>query len=208
VVADIGAGTGIMTRLVAASGHRVIAVEPDEQMRARLAEATPGAVALPGRAEAIPLPDASIDAAVAAQSYHWFDGPNAHAELARVIRPGGIFAAIWNDRDDSVGWAREYTRIIGGVRGFSTGEPGRSLPSYGDAFGPVELERFRHAVRYTPQLLVQLLQSRSYYLTAAPEVQAGLVAEVVELTRTHPELAGRDEFELRYLTSVYRAVRR
>ena len=207
VVADIGAGTGIMTRLVAASGHRAIAVEPDDQMRERLAGATPGAVALAGRAEAIPLPDASVDAAVAAQAYHWFDHSEAHTELARVIRPGGTFAAIWNDRDDSLGWAREYTRIIEGVRGHSAADAGRSAPSYGDGFGPVELQRFRHTVRSTPELLVQLLQSRSYYLTAAPARQASLVDEVVELTHTHPDLAGRDEFELSYLTSVYRAVR-
>jgi SAM-dependent methyltransferase len=208
VVADIGAGTGIMTRLIAAAGHHGIAVEPDDQMRARLAATTPAAVALAGRAEAIPLPDASLDAAVAAQAYHWFDRADAHAELARVVRPGGIFAAIWNDRDESVDWLREFSRIIEGVRGQSTADAGRSVPSFGTGFGPVQLEQFRHSVQATPGQLVELLQSRSYYLTAGAALQASLVDDVVELARTHPDLAGRDEFELSYITSVYRAVRR
>lgn len=207
-VADIGAGTGIMTRLLLAAGHRAIAVEPDPQMRRRLAEATPEATVLAGRAEEVPLPDGAVDGAVAAQAYHWFDRPNTHAELARIIRPHGIFAAIWNDRDDSAGWVRDYTRIIEGIRGEdSSAYAGRTAPSFGDQFGPVVLEQFRHAVPTTPERLVRLLQSRSYYLTADPERQAGLAAEVMTLATRHPDLTGRSEFELPYVTSVYRAVR-
>src|SRR5215470_7435752 len=72
-VADLGAGTGILSRLARSAGHQVIAVEPDGLMRERLVEASPGVLAVGGRAEAIPLADASVDAAVAGQSYHWFD---------------------------------------------------------------------------------------------------------------------------------------
>ena len=111
-VVDLGAGTGKFTRVVAALGHQVIAVEPDPGMRARLAERSPGVAVLAGSAEAIPLEDGSVDAVVAAQSFHWFDSAEARAEIARVLRPGGVFAPIWNVRDDSVPWVAELGRRV------------------------------------------------------------------------------------------------
>lgn len=203
-LADIGAGTGIMTRLLLAAGHEVVAVEPDPLMRSRLEDATPGARALAGSAEALPLPDSGIDAAVAAQAYHWFDHRRAHAELARVIRPGGVVAAVWNNRDESEPWVAEYTRIIADDR--DRDGPDR-VDSFGPGFGPVEQASFRHATPQTPESLVRLMQSRSYYLRATPERQRELVQLVGVLARTHPDLAGRPEFELPYVTDVFRAVR-
>jgi SAM-dependent methyltransferase len=207
-VADVGAGTGIMTRVLLAAGHAVVAVEPDPLMRERLLTGTPGIAVVEGSAEAIPVPDASVDAAVAAQSYHWFDEDRAHAELTRVIRPGGVFAAIWNDRDESVPWVAEYTRIVAqnDMPGDGSNER-HAEQAYGPGFGEVEQGAFRHSTYLSPNGLVQLLQSRSYFLTAPKLTQDRLTAEVRELTRTHRELAGRDEFELPYVTSVYRAMR-
>ncbi|HEY7222727.1 MAG TPA: class I SAM-dependent methyltransferase [Micromonosporaceae bacterium] len=210
-VADIGAGTGIMTRVLLEAGHHVLAVEPDPLMRERLVRSTPGVTAVEGSAEAVPLPDASLDAAVAAQSYHWFDKQRAHAELARVIRPGGVFAAIWNIRDASEPWVAQYTRIVEGDRGHIDQDHGvydHGGFAYGPRFSEVERATFRHSSQHTPESLVRLLQSRSYYLRAAPEQQRELEREVVSLTRTHPDLAGRASFELRYATEVYRAIRR
>lgn len=207
-VADIGAGTGIMTRLLIDAGHDVVAVEPDPAMRARLVEVTPAVPAVAGSAESLPLPDASLDAAVAAQAYHWFDHERAHAELARVIRPGGVFAAIWNDRDESLDWVAEYTRRVG--RDQTEGHWGpldRAVTSFGPRFGPVEVATFHHATRLTPDGLLQLLRSRSYYLASPPSRQRELEESVADLTAHHPELAGRTEFELPYVTSVYRSVR-
>src|SRR2546421_7759509 len=93
-VVDLGAGTGILTRVIRALGHEVLPVEPDEAMRARLAASTPGTTPLAGRAEAIPAPDGSVDAVMAGQAYHWFDRDPAHREIARVLRPGGVFAPV------------------------------------------------------------------------------------------------------------------
>jgi SAM-dependent methyltransferase len=108
-VADIGAGTGIMTRLIIAAGHHAVAVEPDARMRERFAATTPRATVVEGSAESMPLPTGGLDGAVAAQAYHWFDQPKAHAELERVLRDGGVFAAVWNDRDEAEPWVREYS---------------------------------------------------------------------------------------------------
>jgi len=209
-ILDVGAGTGIMTRQLISLGHDTVAVEPDERMRQRLAATTPAAAPLAGSAEALPLADASVDAAIAAQAYHWFDRDRAHLELGRVIRPGGIFAALWNDRDEGTAWVRAYSRIVEGDRGpdGSGADSGRvKSPSYGDRFGPVEFAEFRHNVTHTPESLVALLKSRSYFLTASPIRQAALEAEVRELAATHPELAGRTAFDLPYVTVAYRATR-
>jgi SAM-dependent methyltransferase len=210
-IGDIGAGTGIMTRVILAAGHEAIAVEPDAQMRQWLARATPTATAIDGSAESIPLADGSLDGAVAAQAYHWFDRDRAHAELARVIRPGGVFAAIWNDRDDAQAWVAEYSRIVEGDRGpdGSGADSGRAaVTTYGDAFGAVDRTVFRHSTRHTPESLVALLRSRSYYLSATSRRQAELERQVLNLAHTHPDLEGKAEFDLPYVTVVFRAVRR
>jgi SAM-dependent methyltransferase len=201
-VADIGAGTGIMTRLLAAAGHEAIAIEPDPLMRTRLTEASPDVRALSGSAESIPLDAASVDGAVAAQAYHWFDRDRVPAELARVIRPGGVFAAIWNHRDESTPWVAEYSRIVSSHADYND-----VVGSYGPGFGPVERRAFRHSTRHSPESLVRLMQSRSYYLRADETRQRELVQEILDLIRTHPDLAGRAEFELPYETLVFRAVR-
>jgi ubiquinone/menaquinone biosynthesis C-methylase UbiE len=98
VVLDVGAGTGKLTRALSGSGARVLAVEPLDQMRAVLERTAPEAQALAGTAEALPVTDATVDAIVVAQAFHWFDTPAALAEFDRVLRPGGKFALVWNRR--------------------------------------------------------------------------------------------------------------
>src|SRR5256886_989687 len=114
-VVDLGAGTGILTRVVRALGHEVLPVEPDEAMRDRLVQGTPDTTPLAGTAEKIPLPAGAVDAVVAGQAYHWFDPEPAHREIARVLAHGGGFAPVWNVRDDSVPWVAELTRIADDV---------------------------------------------------------------------------------------------
>jgi SAM-dependent methyltransferase len=97
VVLDLGAGTGKLTRVLAGRYAKVIALEPLDELRAILAERVPDAEALPGVAEAIPLGDEEVDAAFAAQSFHWFANDVALAEIARVLRPDGVFARLWNE---------------------------------------------------------------------------------------------------------------
>ena len=96
-VLDLGAGTGKLTRVLAARYRRVIALEPLDELRAILAERVPSAEPLPGVAEAISMGEAEVGAVFAAQSFHWFANEVAVAEIARVLRPGGIFARLWNE---------------------------------------------------------------------------------------------------------------
>jgi ubiquinone/menaquinone biosynthesis C-methylase UbiE len=95
-VLDLAAGTGKLTRALVPRFGRVVAVEPDPGMRAILGQVTDCVVVLEGRAEAIPLPDRSVDAVFVGQAFHWFSTSEAVTEIARVLRPGGGLAMIWN----------------------------------------------------------------------------------------------------------------
>ncbi|WFF07523.1 class I SAM-dependent methyltransferase [Micromonospora sp. WMMD1076] len=208
-VVDLGAGTGILTRgLLALTGPvaQVVPVEPDPGMRARLADATPGTTALAGSAEAVPLPDRSADAVLVGQAYHWFDRERAHAEVARVLRPGGTFAPVWNIRDERVGWVAELTRIA--HLGDNAGDVTQRYADFGAAFTAVEVGEFAHATTLTPDEVVGMLHTRSYWLTAGADERRRVDAELAELFAGHPDLAGRDAVELPYRTMVLRARRR
>jgi SAM-dependent methyltransferase len=98
-VLDLGAGTGMLTRHLLARGAEVIAAEPVAGMRTVLRDAHPAALTVAARAEALPLPDGTVDAVTVAQAFHWFDADAALAEMHRVLRPGGLVAVLFNIRD-------------------------------------------------------------------------------------------------------------
>jgi SAM-dependent methyltransferase len=207
---DLGAGTGILTRVLLELGYQVVPVEPDAAMRTQLAAATAGTAALAGTAERIPLADATTDAVLAGTAYHWFDRDRAHAEAARILRPNGTFAAIWNIRDASVDWVAELGRIADRWRADERGSDDQieRLASFGEHFAGFERAEFRHRVTHTRQSLVAMMSTRSYYLTATPADQAEIKRSIRALVDEHPDLAGRSEFELPYRTVTYRARRR
>ena len=104
-VADVGSGTGILTRaLLEATGARVAAIEPNAAMRAaaeRSLAGEPRFESLSSSAEATGLPGASVDLVIAAQAFHWFDPPRTRAEFARILKPRGKVALVWNQRADT-----------------------------------------------------------------------------------------------------------
>lgn len=100
-VADIGAGTGISSKMWLDAGHAVTAVEPNDAMRAAAQDwlgDNPRFKAVAGTAEATTLPDASVDVVSAAQAFHWFDQSAVKPEWRRILRPGGLVAVYWNSR--------------------------------------------------------------------------------------------------------------
>jgi len=113
-VLDLGAGTGKLTRDLVPRFGRVIAVEPDDAMRAVLEEGVPEAESLAGSAEAIPLPDASVDAVFTAEAFHWYASDESVGEIVRVLRPRGGLVILWNldfgDPDPPMG--EEVDRVI------------------------------------------------------------------------------------------------
>jgi ubiquinone/menaquinone biosynthesis C-methylase UbiE len=111
-ICDLAAGTGKLTRRLVEAGASVVAVEPVDGMRQQLAAVLPEVEVIEGTAESIPLPDASVDAVTVAQAFHWFDAPSALEEIARVLKPGGGLAILWNERDERTPWVAEMSRII------------------------------------------------------------------------------------------------
>ena len=205
-VVDLGAGTGKFTRLLLSSGASVIAVEPVDAMRARFSSTLPQVRALSGSAESMPLADASVDAVVCAQAFHWFANAPAMREIRRVLKPGGRLGLIWNVRDESVPWVAALTDIMTPYEGdaprFSSGEWKKLFPAEG--FGPLDLTRFRYTHTGPPeQVIVDRVMSVSF-IAALPELEQDAVrARLHHVMATDPALRGRDEVSSPYSTEAY-----
>jgi SAM-dependent methyltransferase len=178
-VLDLGAGTGKLTRTLAALGYETYAVEPDDAMREVLQATSPTTRALLGSAETIPLPADSVDAVVVAQAWHWFDHARAAAEIRRIVRPGGHVALLYNIRDERVAWVERFARATGERFG-SASEPlefdgVRGAPG----FGPVENREFAHVERLSIDDLIALARSFSF-VALLPEAERREVITTVE----------------------------
>jgi SAM-dependent methyltransferase len=115
LVADIGSGTGLLSKLFLENGHPVIGVEPNGPMRAAgevFLAAFPDFKSLDGAAEELPLDDNSVDLLVAGQAFHWFQPTDFRREAQRVLRPGAHAALIWNRRDESDPFVRTYEQLL------------------------------------------------------------------------------------------------
>ncbi|WP_315095030.1 class I SAM-dependent methyltransferase [uncultured Cellulomonas sp.] len=201
-VLDLAAGTGKLTERLVALGWHVVAVEPSDAMRAELTAALPDVEALPGTAERLGLPDASVDAVTIAQAWHWVDPPAAAAEIARVLRPGGQVAPIWNVRDEATDWVARWTEIV--HRG-DTLQTSYRNPELGAAFTEPEHATFSWTQRLRAADLRTLAASRSHLILLPADQRDALLDEVDRLVATHPDLSGREWIEVPYRTECYRA---
>jgi ubiquinone/menaquinone biosynthesis C-methylase UbiE len=190
-VLDLAAGTGKLTRPLVAAGLRVVAVEPVAEMRAAL----PGA--LDGTAEAIPLGDGSVDAVTVGQAFHWFDGDAALAEIARVLRPGGLLALVWNKRVDTDPLNQAIEELVAPYRGDTPGHrgPWRAAFHRTSAFTPLEEAAFEHPVIQDADSLEARVGSISFIAALDPAERAG----VLERARA---IAGDGEVTIPYRTEV------
>ncbi len=116
-VVDLAAGTGKFTRALLNAGVRPVALEPVAHMRDTFRNATPGVEVLDGTAEALPLPGQSAHAVLAAQAFHWFDGPAALREIHRVLRPMGALGLLWNGQDRTIDWVDAIWTEVDARRG-------------------------------------------------------------------------------------------
>jgi len=219
-VLDLGAGTGKLTATLldppGAPGIEVVAVEPDPAMLAELRRAMPAVRALPGSAEAIPLPDASVDAVLAGNALHWFDMAVAGPEIARVLAPGGVLAGLWNLLDDEVGWVAGLARVSGSAAvgprdtpaAWRAATAGLLRPRAGAAalFGPPERNELPHGQRRTADSLVATLATRAGMLAMPVPEREAATGRIRAYLASRPETA-RGEFTLPMRTGVLRARR-
>jgi len=179
-VVDLAAGTGKMTRALARTRARVVAVEPSAGMRALL----PGA--LDGTAEAIPLPDASADAIVVAQAFHWFAHETALREMRRVLRPGGRLALVWNRGDLSAPGHAEVDRVFEPYRG-DTPRRGhgtwRRVVEATALFAPLASTEVAFEQRHDVAGYVEHASSISYVAVLPDAERASLLSEVEAIGR-------------------------
>lgn len=205
-VVDLGAGTGKFTPMLLASGATVVAVEPVDAMRAQLSLTLPEVHALSGSAESMPLGDASADALVCAQAFHWFANEGAMREIRRVLKPGGRLGLIWNVRDDSVPWVAALTDIMtpyeGDVPRYLSGAWQALFPAEG--FGPLALTRLRYFHTGPPaQVIVDRVMSVSFIAALPPAEQDAVRARLGDLIATDPALRGCDVVSFPYNTEAY-----
>jgi SAM-dependent methyltransferase len=185
-------------------------------MLTELRRALPAVRALTGSAEAIPLPDASVDAVLAGNALHWFDMNVAGPEIARVLAPGGILAGLWNVMDNRVDWVAGLERVSGsaaiGARdtlsSWRAATADMHLPNTGlvAQFGSPEQAEFPHGQRRTADSLVATIATRAGMLVMPEQEQEATLGRIRAFLASRPETA-RGEFTLPMLTGVLRVRR-
>ena len=160
-VADVGAGTGILTRQLLERDLHVVAVEPDEAMLAVLARRSPEVRRVRASAEATGLDEHSVDAVAVGQAFHWFDGGGAASEFSRILRPGGVVGVLNNVRDERVTWLGEIGRITGAAE-WSEANADDVTALMARLFARVERREFTHEVRMTREQFIGLVSTYSY----------------------------------------------
>jgi len=195
---ELGAGTGKLTASLLAHGHAVVATDPEPMMLTALRKRLKGTRVAQAKAEQIPLRSSSVDVVVAAQCFHWFTPDLALPEIARVLRPGGTLAMVWNLRDETVPWVRRLGRLIGSEQ---PEDPTEVLEDSG-LYDGIEHHTFRHWQEVHRDSLVGLVESRSKVADMPEDERTTLLAQVGELYDDYGR--GHDGMLLPYHCETFR----
>lgn len=199
---DLGAGTGQLTRVLSSYDLDVVAVEPLPEMREGLSARHLNNVrTVAGRAESIPLPNGSADVVLVAQAWHWFDAALAVPEIARVLRPGGRLGLLWNIRDERVEWVAELGRIM---HEGSAPDLNSENPKVGGPFDPIERFDVEWKAEMDRSTLLDMVASRSYFITSPEAEQVATLKAVDELLTSHPQLRGSASIVMPYINRCSR----
>jgi SAM-dependent methyltransferase len=210
LVVELGAGTGKLTRAVAALGVRVVAVEPDSRMLAVLRGLDLEGVE--GSAEAIPFGEGEADAVVAGSSLHWFKLEQALPEIHRVLRPGGRFGFGWNHRDDRHPAIARMSEAVYAAQARRRGPRWRSrdwaaeLTASG-LFEDVEQARFEHLHELPREALRDHLMSYSGVAGLPEDERKPVFSKVAALLDSDASVSGEGRLRLPFVVSAYRATR-
>ena len=196
--ADIGAGTGKMSELLARGGLFVAAVEPSEAMRAQ-ASSIEGVTWHGSVAEETGLPNGVYDIVVFAQSWHWMDPERAGLEAARILRPGGALAIVWNQMAVSIPWVHRLTRIM---RSGDVHRPDNP-PTPGGGFAPMTLTQVAWEDRMTPEEILTLGTTRSSYIRSSEEGRARMQENLRWYLYDHLGYAPGEQVVIPYATLVW-----
>lgn len=196
--ADIGAGTGKMSELLARAGFLVDAVEPSEAMRAQ-ASSVDGVTWHDGLAEETGLTNDLYDIVVFAQSWHWMDPERAGLEAARILRPGGALAIVWNQMAVSIPWVHRLTRIM---RSGDVHRPDRP-PAPGGGFEPMALTQIAWEDRMTPEEILTLGTTRSSYIRSSEAGRARMQENLRWYLYEHLGYAPGEQVTIPYATLVW-----
>lgn len=203
-VLDLAAGTGKLTRDLAARGARIVAVEPVDGMRAQIEE-LPWVEVMSGTADAIPLPDGSVDAVTVGQAFHWFDGPRALREIHRVLVRGGALGVLWNVMDRAVPWVDRLQERIHRHRGRSPWYAGHEWRAAftGECFGELGHKAFPNRQILNIEGLVERVATISFISLLDPRARNALMTDVAGLIREEGVAGADGTFALPYVTDVF-----
>lgn len=213
-VLELGAGTGAVTRMLVARVPHVVAVEPDERMRAVLTDRTPDAVVVAGRAEEIAADDASFDVVMAASAWHWVDEERAVPEVARVLRPGGSLSLLWTGPDRSIDWMRS---VWAGGKVLSQEEASavdsqrqeRHVVNLGEEspFHPPERQVFHWSLPMSRDQVIGLVSTYSNVITLADQERRDYLASIARFLDTLEPFTGTDQVDIPMRCLCWRAER-
>ena len=204
-VLDVASGTGKLTRSLAATGAVCVAAEPSASMREAFASVLPEVSQVAADATALPFGPATFDALTVAQAFHWFATTDAVDEFARVLRPGGGLALVWNERDESDPLVAELVRISKWDvhQPYPVGRDFGAVVDAGGRFGPVTRSRFRFTQVLDRATFVEQVASRSYVVVLPEDRRRALLDDVAGLADSLEE-----PIELPYLVDLFCARRR